>query len=300
MTSAFCPCDIDICYVERRCILQCVAVCCSVLQCVAVCCSRTWFRYLLHRTWKDRMRVESLIKTHSTLLKHTILYWNTLYFTETHFTLLKHTVKHYNHHDTLGQSWFLTARHFLTLQHTAAHSSTLQHTATHCNTLQHTATHCNILQHTATHFMKASLPRTFLGYCHAYEWVMSHVRKISWYTYGWVMSRIQMSHAARTNESCPSFVIVKWLIRTCDMTHSYVWHALFVCVTWLIHMCDMTHSYVWHDSFIFVTWLICEWQDSFIYVTWLIRICDMPYSYVWMSHVTCASYVWHDSFICVI
>jgi len=62
-----------------------------------------------------------------------------------------------------------------------------------------------------------------------------------------------------------TFICVTWLIRTCDMTHSYA--------TWPIHMCDMTHSYVWHDSF--------------IRVTWLIRMCDM-------SH----SYVWHDSFIC--
>jgi len=29
-----------------------------------------------------------------------------------------------------------------------------------------------------------------------------------------------------------------------DMTHSYEWHDSFVCVSWLIRMCDMTHSYV--------------------------------------------------------
>jgi len=54
---------------------------------------------------------------------------------------------------------------------------------------------------------------------------------------------------------------VTWLIHTCDMTHSYVWHGAFICETWRIHMCDMPYLYMWHDSF------IC--------VTWLIRMCDM-------------------------
>jgi len=57
----------------------------------------------------------------------------------------------------------------------------------------------------------------------------------------------------------------------CVMTHSCatwlirVWHDSFVCVKWLIRTCDMTHSFVWHDSF--------------VRVKWLIRICDMTYSY---------------------
>ena len=85
-----------------------------------------------------------------------------------------------------------------------------------------------------------------------------------------------------------SFICVTWLIHTCDMTHSYVWHDSFICVTWLIHTCDMTHSYVWHDSFICVTWLIhmCGrthsyvWHDWFICVAGLIHMCDMTHSYV--------------------
>jgi hypothetical protein len=72
-----------------------------------------------------------------------------------------------------------------------------------------------------------------------------------------------------------SFVCVPWLIRMCDVTHSYVWHDSFVCVTWLIRICAMTHSHVWHDSF------VC--------VPWLIRTCAMTHSYV------C-----HDSFVCVL
>jgi len=106
-----------------------------------------------------------------------------------------------------------------------------------------------------------------------------------------------------------------WLVRTCDLTHSYVWHDSFICVTWLvrkcdilIRTCDMTHSYVWHDSFVCVTWLIhmCDlthsyvWHDSFVCVTWLDRMFDMIYSYVWHDSFVCDMthlYVWPDSFV---
>ena len=81
---------------------------------------------------------------------------------------------------------------------------------------------------------------------------------------------------------------VSWLIHTCDMADSYVWHDSFICVTWLIHICDMTHSYVWHDSFTCVTWLIhmCDmthsyvWHDLFICATWLVYVCDVTHSHV--------------------
>ena len=66
-----------------------------------------------------------------------------------------------------------------------------------------------------------------------------------------------------------ALVCVKWLIRMCDMTLSYVWRDSFICVTWLIHMCDMPHSYVWHDSFICVTWLI------HVCMPWLIHACQL-------------------------
>ena len=102
-------------------------------------------------------------------------------------------------------------------------------------------------------------------------------------------------------------------------------------VTWLIHTCDMTHSYVWHDSIVYVTWLIQRTADegvrSLICVTWLVHTCEMsnpygchdsstcmmwPYervmSHVWMSHGTLMdvtwllyklydSYAWHASCI---
>ena len=73
---------------------------------------------------------------------------------------------------------------------------------------------------------------------------------------------------------CRDSFLCVWLVPTCAMTHSYVWHDVFVCVTWFIRKCDMTHSYVWYDSF------IC--------VTCLIYMCDITHSFV------C-----HDTFICM-
>jgi len=98
---------------------------------------------------------------------------------------------------------------------------------------------------------------------------------------------------------------VTWLIHTCDVTHSYMWHDSIICVKWLIHICDMTHSYVWCDSFIYGTRLnrICNMTHCCVgtmslsslrplkmavCVTWLIRMYDM-------THL----YQWHDSFMCV-
>ena len=126
-----------------------------------------------------------------------------------------------------------------------------------------------------------------------------------------------------------SYICAKWLIHTCDMTHSYVWHDSFIRVTWLIHTCDMTHSYVWHDSlirisdiFLFLVYttriytrlscykriLYMFQHDSFIRVTWPIHTCDMTHLCVWHDSFirvtwltyTCdmtRSYVCHDSFI---
>ena len=88
-------------------------------------------------------------------------------------------------------------------------------------------------------------------------------------------------------------VCVTWLIRMCDVTHSYVWQDSFICVTWIIHMCVMTHT------FTCVTWLIhmCDmthshvWQDSFTCVPWLMHMCD-THSYVpWRDTLTIKLYV---------
>jgi len=99
-----------------------------------------------------------------------------------------------------------------------------------------------------------------------------------------------------------------WLIFTCDMTHSYVWH---------------THCDVWHDSFVCVTWLILTCDTAFHKcVTWSQHAATYRHfekkkteyykheSFLITSVVSnqrlffcfcdmIHSYVWHDSFICV-
>jgi len=95
-----------------------------------------------------------------------------------------------------------------------------------------------------------------------YEWFINLVwcMNESCPTYKWVMSRMWTSPVPHTNESCPMYEWVIGLTYEWFMTHSYVWQDLVVCVIWLIicaiwlihtmwliHTCDMTHSYVWHD-----------------------------------------------------
>ena len=101
---------------------------------------------------------------------------------------------------------------------------------------------------------------------------------------------------------------VTWLIRTCDMTHLYVWHDSFICVTWLIYMCHLTYSGACHDSFICVTWFIHVCHESSIcamthfisdveysicgpqVVTWLNHTRDMTHSSAY--HETILGVIW--------
>ena len=133
---------------------------------------------------------------------------------------------------------------------------------------------------------------------HKYEWVMSQtyecVRLQMWMskhvnTYGWVMSRIWMSHVTYVKKALFVYVSVLghiWIhmhesyhiyeryIHTSDMLHSHVWHGLihmcdrtgtyvrhdlFICATWVIYVLARTHSHVRHDSSICVTWLMYLW-----------------------------------------
>ena len=75
-----------------------------------------------------------------------------------------------------------------------------------------------------------------------------------------------------------------WLIRMCDMAHSYLRHDAFlwatclardsfVCLTWLGAIQIKAPAFVWRDSFLYVT------KDSSLCATWLICICDMPHFY---------------------
>jgi len=92
---------------------------------------------------------------------------------------------------------------------------------------------------------------------------------------------------------------VTWLVHTCDMPCSYVWHDSFInwYDGWLMScpaMCDMTRLYVWHDSFTRVTWFVYE------LVRWLTHFvsCNVWYDSFICVDMTCLS-VWHGSFTCV-
>ena len=126
------------------------------------------------------------------------------------------------------------------------------------------------------------------------------------------------------------FACVTWLIKTCALTHLYVWHDSFICAAWLIHTCDMTllyslvlgsytqthkressfNSLILDEIHMRELTYLHVWLESYICVTWLIRMCDMTHSYVWHDSFICVtwlihmcdmthSYMWHDSFICV-
>jgi len=142
-------------------------------------------------------------------------------------------------------------------------NSLMQHTAIHANTLQHTTSH-------GTHRIVLSRTQS--------QWLF------------------KIRDKTRSDKSWDCLLwYVTWLIRTCDVTHSYVWHDSFVHVIRLIYMRDMMHSYVWHNSFLCVSWFFdmrvmtrsYMWHHPFMYVPWLIHLC-----------ATTHSYVCHDSFIC--
>jgi len=121
---------------------------------------------------------------------------------------------------------------------------------------------CLVCRHSCTYdtFICVTSPVHVNESCHTYECVMSHI---------W------MTHSKHMNGSCHTHehlsMCVAWLIHTCGMTHSYVWHDSFMYMeTRLSHMCrectgssvflhtrrihmrDMTHSCVWSESFIYV------------------------------------------------
>jgi len=107
-------------------------------------------------------------------------------------------------------------------------------------------------------------------------------------------------------------VVLMWLLPSCDMTHSRVWHDSHVCkdkvlrtrcVTWLTSVCVTWLTSVcvtrlaWHDihSYTRVTWL------TSVCVTWSIPVYDVTHSSLaWRMPVCDVTHpcVWHDSFQC--
>ena len=235
---------------------------------------------------------------------------------------------------------WVVSRICTTLQHTATEvvrEGSMQHSATQCNTVQHTApgNHqvegsgvsvllCFIKPNTEdSSRLRGNKPRNTHFYnleSPTYHFAPSHLGEPG--VAGSCPFAFTTSLSALTpvtsSSNGPSDYFVTWLIRTGDMTNSYVWHNQFIRMEWLIHTCGMNHSHLWHDSFIRVTWLLhmCDmthsyvWHDSFTRVTWLIHTCDMTHTYVCHDPFVCAtwlirtcdmtySYVWHDSFICM-
>jgi len=76
------------------------------------------------------------------------------------------------------------------------------------------------------------------------------------------------------------------------MTPSSVCHDPFICVPWLIHTCDMTHSYVWHGPF------ICVCRDVLACVPWSdVALAHSCVCYDCVCHHLCVCCDW---FVCVI
>jgi len=109
----------------NTCVLQCVAVCCSVLQYVAVCCSSCMLLQCV------------ACACCCSMLQCVAVCCSVLQFAHVVHTALAAVYLAFNI-SLLSRD----SRHMLKTQH---------HTATHCNTLQHTATHSDTLQHTTTH-----------------------------------------------------------------------------------------------------------------------------------------------------
>jgi len=117
-----------------------------------------------------------------------------------------------------------------------------------------------------------------------YEWVMSHMNE---------SCHIWMSHVTCEYVKSKSPIFIRtvctlWWV----MAYSDVWRGSFICVTWLIRMCDMTHSYVWLD----LRWLLCVWVDVSCHTY------EWVASHIWMSRVThvdesCHTYGWVMSHI---
>jgi len=109
-----------------QCVLQCVAVCCSVLQCVAVCCSVL-----------QRVLLEHINSAASGLLR--MFTFEVVHEHTTHVIFVNGP--------HLQRAWNFEKRFWM--------CEFQGHGPLYCNiqphTLQHTATYCNVLQHTATH-----------------------------------------------------------------------------------------------------------------------------------------------------
>jgi len=124
-----------------------------------------------------------------------------------------------------------------------------------------------------------------------------HKYNESWHTYDWAIS-VGVRLAVER-----SFVCVTWLIRMCDMTHSYVCHD-----SLLYHTCAMTHYWRWNAhtmrSVMNESWHTYEWVTSHIRMshdthmneschTYHVECYEWVMSHIWMSRGTHMNESWH-------
>jgi len=155
-----CKLNDSFCYYCVSCVLQCVAVCCSVLQCVAADFRECLVIWIFENAISKILFIIIVFRVCCSVLQCVaadfqeclvIVFWEC-------------TAAHCN----------ITTR-CNTLQHTATHCNTLQHTATHCTTLQHTATHCNIRQHTGNTIINKEPLRIYTAtHCNTLQRTATH------------------------------------------------------------------------------------------------------------------------------
>jgi len=99
-----------------------------------------------------------------------------------------------------------------------------------------------------------------------------HVWPVSFLYVTWLIHKKHDIHVHNEPVCTPHRELVPyaftWLIRTCDVSHSYTLQDIF----WLISILDMTHSYMW--------------RNAFIHSTGLIHTRDVTHSYMWRDSCT--------------
>jgi len=140
------------------------------------------------------------------------------------------------------------------------------------------------LTHSRTHAYTTQVHRNARGRCLEQSTDMQHVWHDSFISLTWLM-HVCNTHDRHMSDWHNFFTLVTrvtWLIPTCDIIDSHVWHDSFPRVTWLIQTRDMTHPHMWRDSSTHLTWI------THMCVACLIHMRDKTYSHVWYNSFTLA------------
>ena len=133
------------------------------------------------------------------------------------------------------------------------------HRHTHTQRERHTHIHKHIHTHTRTH---TCLPWKLSRTLNPRNVMFKSVRRT-------LVCRLRITSIC---------ICVTWLIRACDVSHTYVCSNSFICVTCLIHMCDTTHStHTYPREF-------TQRHHSFY-------MCDMTHLYMWHASFVCVTHI---------